>query len=82
VEDLTRSSSDAEIERWVDKLERGVSKALEISLLEVWDQYFWDNDSSERRDCDLDSEHERMRWLEEWVEECRVEHQSFQEDTM
>jgi hypothetical protein len=82
VEDLSRSSLDEEIEHHEEELERGVSEALGISLLEVQDWYFRDNDSSERRDCDLSSEREHMCWLEEWAEEYRVEHRSYREDTM
>jgi hypothetical protein len=76
------SSLDAEIGRQVDELEYGVGEALGISLSEVQDQYFWDNDSSKRRDRDLDSERKCTHWLEEWAEEHRVEHWSFWEDTM
>jgi hypothetical protein len=82
VEDLTRSLLDEEIERCVEELEHGVSEALGISLSEVWDRYFRDNDSSEKRDRDLDSECECTCWLEEWAEECQVEHRSYREDAM
>jgi hypothetical protein len=67
VEDLTRTLSDEVIERRLEDLELKVSEALGISLSEVQALYFRDHDEGESRD--LDSERERERWSEEWVEE-------------
>jgi hypothetical protein len=82
VEDLTQSLSDVEVERRMEELELRVSEALGISLLEVHARYFRDSDSSERRDRDLEGEHERMCWLDEWAEEHQVAHRSYWEDAM
>jgi hypothetical protein len=38
-----RTSSDEGVERRMEELELGVSKALGISLSEVRDRYFWDS---------------------------------------
>jgi hypothetical protein len=63
----------------MEELKLGVSEALGISLSEVRAQYFQDSDESEEQD--LDGEHERERWLEEWAHERRLEYQSYWEDT-
>jgi hypothetical protein len=77
IADLTRMSSD---EEQMEELELGVSEALGISLSEVQAWYFQDSDQS--RAQDLESECEYEHWLDEWVEECRLQLQSYREDTM
>jgi hypothetical protein len=66
----------------MEELELGVSEALGISLSEVQAWYFPGSDLSERMEQELEGEHERQRWLDDWAEERRVEHQSYWEDTM
>jgi hypothetical protein len=66
----------------MEELALRVSEALGISLLEVHAQYFRGSDSSERMEQELEGEHERQCWLDEWAEEHRVEHWSYREDTM
>jgi hypothetical protein len=80
VEDLTRSSSEVELEHHMEELELAVSEALGISLSEVHAQYFQDTDSSEHMEQVLDDERKRQRWLAEWAEEQRVEHWTHRED--
>jgi hypothetical protein len=77
VEELTQTSSDEEMGRWMEELELGVSEALGISLSEVRARYFLDSDKSENRDRYLASECECERWLEEWAQECRLGNQSY-----